>query len=47
MTEDESKFAFFTKRKRGYVTFGDNAKGGSLVKATLVMTHPLFLKVFY
>nr|CAN77969.1 hypothetical protein VITISV_027333 [Vitis vinifera] len=35
MTEDESKFAFFTKRKRGYVTFGDNAKGGSLVKATL------------
>ncbi|KAL6342200.1 hypothetical protein AAG906_006814 [Vitis piasezkii] len=28
MTEDESKFAFLTKRKGGYVTFGDNAKGG-------------------
>ena len=27
MTRDESKFAFLTKRKRGYVTFGDNAKG--------------------
>ncbi|KAL6321755.1 hypothetical protein AAG906_035273 [Vitis piasezkii] len=27
MTGDESKFAFLTKRKRGYVTFGDNAKG--------------------
>ncbi|RVW58424.1 hypothetical protein CK203_109027 [Vitis vinifera] len=27
MTEDESKFAFLTKRKGGYVTFGDNAKG--------------------
>ncbi|RVW78579.1 hypothetical protein CK203_046750 [Vitis vinifera] len=26
MTGDESKFAFLTKRKRGYVTFGDNAK---------------------
>ncbi|KAL6322380.1 hypothetical protein AAG906_007933 [Vitis piasezkii] len=24
---DESKFAFLTKRKGGYVTFGDNAKG--------------------
>ena len=27
MTGDESKFAFLTKRKWGYVTFGDNAKG--------------------
>ena len=27
MTGDESKFAFLTKKKRGYVTFGDNAKG--------------------
>ncbi|RVW69441.1 hypothetical protein CK203_062793 [Vitis vinifera] len=27
MTGDESKFAFLTKRKRGYITFGDNAKG--------------------
>ena len=27
MTEDESKFAFLTKKNRGYVTFGDNAKG--------------------
>ena len=27
MTEDESKFVFLTKRNRGYVTFGDNAKG--------------------
>ncbi|RVW84451.1 Retrovirus-related Pol polyprotein from transposon RE1 [Vitis vinifera] len=27
MTEDESKFAFLTKRKGGYVTFEDNAKG--------------------
>ena len=26
MTGDESKFAFLTKRKEGYVTFGDNAK---------------------
>ncbi|RVW20640.1 hypothetical protein CK203_109084 [Vitis vinifera] len=26
MTGDESKFVFLTKRKRGYVTFGDNAK---------------------
>ena len=27
MIGDESKFAFLTKRKGGYVTFGDNAKG--------------------
>ena len=27
MTEDESKFTFLTKKKREYVTFGDNAKG--------------------
>ncbi|RVW64941.1 hypothetical protein CK203_041842 [Vitis vinifera] len=27
MTGDKSKFAFLTKRKRGYVTFGDNSKG--------------------
>ncbi|RVW85482.1 hypothetical protein CK203_044070 [Vitis vinifera] len=27
MTRDESKFAFLTKRKGGYVTFGDNSKG--------------------
>ncbi|RVW45267.1 hypothetical protein CK203_110174 [Vitis vinifera] len=26
MTGDESKFAFLTKRKGGYVTFGDNSK---------------------
>ena len=26
MTEDKSKFAFLIKRKRGYVTFGNNAK---------------------
>ena len=27
MTGDESNFVFLTKRKRGYVTSGDNAKG--------------------
>ena len=27
MTEDESNFAFLTRRKGGYVTFGDNGKG--------------------
>ena len=27
MTGDESKFAFLIKRKGGYVTFGNNAKG--------------------
>ncbi|RVW64276.1 putative mitochondrial protein [Vitis vinifera] len=27
MTGDESKFDFLTKRKGGYVTFGDNSKG--------------------
>ena len=27
MTEDESNFAFLTKRKGGYVSFGNNAKG--------------------
>ena len=27
MTEDESKFAFLTKKKGGYVTFRENAKG--------------------
>ncbi|KAL6332996.1 hypothetical protein AAG906_020014 [Vitis piasezkii] len=27
ITGDESKFAFLTKRKRGYITFGDNSKG--------------------
>ena len=27
MTGDESKFAFLTKRKGGYITFGDNSKG--------------------
>ena len=27
MIKDESKFAFLTKRKRGYVTFGDNSRG--------------------
>ena len=27
MTRDESKFAFLTKRKGGYVTFRDNSKG--------------------
>ena len=26
MTRDESKSAFLTKKKWGYVTFGDNAK---------------------
>ena len=26
MTGDESKFAFLTKKKGGYVSFGDNAK---------------------
>ena len=26
MTGDESKFAFLTKKNRGYVTFGDNTK---------------------
>ena len=26
MTRDESKFAFFTNKKGGYVNFGDNAK---------------------
>ena len=26
MIGDESKFAFLTKKKGGYVTFGDNAK---------------------
>ena len=27
MTGDEFKLAFLTKRKRGYITFGDNSKG--------------------
>ena len=27
MTGDESKFAFLTRRKGGYVAFGDNGKG--------------------
>ena len=27
MTGNESKFAFLTRRKGGYVTFGDNGKG--------------------
>ena len=27
MTEAESKFAFLTKKKQGYATFGDNVKG--------------------
>ena len=27
MIRDESNFSFFTKKKEGYVTFGDNAKG--------------------
>ena len=27
MTKDESKLAFLTRRKLGYVTFGDNGKG--------------------
>ena len=27
MTGDESKFVFLTRRKEGYVTFGDNGKG--------------------
>ena len=27
MIGDESKFAFLTKKKWGYVTFGDDAKG--------------------
>ena len=27
MTGDESKFAFLKRRKRGYVTFGDNENG--------------------
>ncbi|RVX07356.1 hypothetical protein CK203_022598 [Vitis vinifera] len=47
MTGNESKFDFLTNKNGGYVTFGDNAKERSLVKATLVMAHPLSLKVFY
>ena len=47
MTGDESKFAFLTKRKGGYVTLETMQKEESLVNATLVMTHPLLLKVFY
>ena len=27
MTRHESKFVFLTRRKEGYVTFGDNVKG--------------------
>ena len=27
MTGDESKFTFLTRRKGGYVTFGDKGKG--------------------
>ena len=27
MTGDESKFSFLTKKKWGYVTFGDTTKG--------------------
>ena len=27
MNRDESKFAFLTRRKGGYATFGDNGKG--------------------
>ena len=28
MTRDESKFTFLIRRKRGYMTFGNNGKGG-------------------
>ena len=27
MTGDEPKFSFLTRRKGGYITFGDNGKG--------------------
>lgn len=30
MTEDESKFAFLTKKKCGYVTFENNANGKTI-----------------
>ncbi|RVW12223.1 hypothetical protein CK203_084261 [Vitis vinifera] len=35
MNEDESKFSFLTKRKGGYVTFGDNAKGRIIVQGNI------------
>ncbi|RVW56475.1 hypothetical protein CK203_072489 [Vitis vinifera] len=47
MTGDESKFAFLTKRKEDMLPLETIQKEGSLVKATLVMAHPLLLKVFY
>ncbi|RVW60414.1 hypothetical protein CK203_061369 [Vitis vinifera] len=47
MTGDESKFAFLTKRKEDTLPLETIQKEGSLVKATLVMAHPLLLKVFY
>ena len=48
MTGNESKFAFFTKKKGGYVTFGDNAKGKIIGQGNVgKMTHTLPLKMFY
>ena len=35
------------KKKRGYVTFGDNAKENIIGQGNISMTHPLSLKVFY
>ncbi|RVW16647.1 hypothetical protein CK203_080914 [Vitis vinifera] len=37
MTGDESKFAFLTKRKRGYITFGDNVKGRIIGQGNIVV----------
>ena len=35
MAEDESKFAFFTKKNRGYVIYKDNAKGRLIGQRTI------------
>ena len=35
MAEDESKFAFFTKKNRGYVIYKDNAKGRIIGQGTI------------
>ena len=48
MIGDESKFVFLTKRKRGYVTFGDNAKGriigqGNIGNDTSSLIESVFL----
>ena len=45
MTGDESKFVFLTRRKGGYVTFGDNGKGRIIRHGSITTLH-LLLKMF-